>query len=247
MRPGRVRGPRSRLPAIAVLRRLARPLAVLALVVPALAAAQETTTPAPSDPAAFERLWRARLDSMKLRVSPADVKFMTDMIHHHAQAVTMSNMAPANGASPAVRTLAARIINAQRDEIEIMRRWLGDRKQPVPMLHEMDGALMVHLPGAAMDHGAGHGGHGAMAGMLTDAELATLRAAKGAAFDRLFLASMIRHHQGAVTMVEQLFATDGAGLDEQVFKFASDVQVDQRTEVQRMQGMLAAMGPAPAR
>jgi len=217
-------------------------LAVTLLVlIPAALSAQETRTAAPADPAAFERLWRARQDSLKLKVSAADVQFMNDMIQHHAQAITMSTMAPQNGASQSVQTLAARIINAQRDEIAIMRRWLGERKQPVPELHDMGGTLMVHMPGAAKNHGAGHDGHAAMAGMLTEAELADMRAAKGIEFDRLFLAGMIRHHRGAVTMVDQLFATDGAALDGQVFKFASDVQVDQRTEVQRMQSMLSAL------
>lgn len=222
-------------------------LVALACLVSGALPAQETRIPAPADPAAFEKLWRARLDSARLLVSTADVRFMTDMIQHHAQAVTMSNLAALNGASAAVQTLAARIINAQRDEIAIMRRWLGDRRQPVPELHDMGGTLMIHMPGETMDHGAGHGDHAAMIGMLTDAELARLRAARGTAFDRLFLSGMIRHHGGAVTMVEQLFATDGAALDAQVFKFASDVQVDQRTEVMRMQSMLTALGSLPSR
>ncbi len=222
-------------------------LSVVLCLLPATLRAQETRAPAPTDPAAFERLWRARLDSARLKVSPADVQFMNDMIHHHAQAITMSNLAPANGASPAVRTLAARIINAQRDEIQIMRRWLGDRKLPVPELHDMGGTLMVQMPGAGMDHSAGHGEHATMAGMLTDVELAALRAARGTEFDRLFLTGMIQHHRGAVTMVATLFASDGAALDGQVFKFASDVQVDQRTEVQRMEAMLAAQGRRPER
>lgn len=218
---------------------------VLALVVAPMLRAQETRTPAPSDPQRFEALYRARLDSARMRFTAADVSFMRDMIHHHAQAVTMSRMAPGNGASSAVQVLAARIINAQRDEIAIMQSWLRDRKQPVPMVHDMDGTLMVHE--AAGEGHAGHGGHAghAMPGMLTEAELAQLRAARGPVFDRLFLELMIRHHKGAVSMVETLFATDGAGQDEAVFKFASDVQVDQRTEVQRMEQMLAALGSAP--
>lgn len=217
------------------------PLLAVTLVATARLGAQETRTPAPSDPQAFEALFRARLDSARMRFTKADVAFMRDMIHHHAQAVTMSRMAPGNGASSAVQVLAARIINAQRDEIAAMQSWLRDRRQPVPMVHEMDGVLMVHEEGGA--HG-GHGGHAGhtMPGMLTDAQLAQLRAARGAAFDRLFLELMIRHHKGAVSMVETLFATDGAGQDEAVFKFASDVQVDQRTEVQRMEQMLAALG-----
>jgi uncharacterized protein (DUF305 family) len=197
---------------------------------------------APPQPAALspalaeaEAIWRARTDSALLRFTPADVRFMTDMIGHHAQALVMSNLAPTNNASPTIQTLAARIVNAQTDEIRIMQRWLSDRRQPVPALQ--------------MDHAA-HGGdvshaaHMNMPGMLTAAQLAELAAAKGPEFDRLFLTFMIQHHRGAVVMVDALFATDGAGQDHSVFKFASDVQVDQRTEVARMQQMLDAMGSA---
>ena len=130
------------------------------------------------------------------------------------------------------------------DEIATMQRWLRDRGQPVPEVHRMeDGRVMVHTPG--MQHGGGHG-HAMhdMPGMLSDEQLASLRAAKAADFDRLFLTLMIQHHKGAVIMVHDLFATDGAGQDEDVFRFASDVQVDQRTEVARMELMLQALPPA---
>lgn len=221
-------------------------VAALLVALPSLAVAQgrpeRAAAPAPSDPKALEALYRARLDSARMRFTAADVKFMTDMIHHHAQAVTMSRWAPTHGASRAVQVLAGRIINAQMDEIATMITWLRDRKQPAPMLHDMGGALMVHSDGGAHD---GHAGH-RMVGMLTDEEMRVLDAARGADFDRIFLQSMIRHHRGAVTMVEELFATDGAGQDEQVFKFASDVQVDQSTEIARMELMLAALG-TPAR
>jgi uncharacterized protein (DUF305 family) len=166
----------------------------------------------------------------------ADARFMSMMIGHHAQAVEMSRLAPANGAGPAVARLAERIINAQEDEIAAMQLWLRDRGQPVPEPGGM----------AAMDHGAGQhaaghdtGGHAAMPGMLTDAQMAQLRAARGPEFDRLFLAFMIQHHRGAVGMVQQLFGSHGAAQDETVFKFASDVSVDQTTEIARMQRMLA--------
>ena len=88
-----------------------------------------------------------------------------------------------------------------------------------------------------MGHGAGHD-HSNMPGMLTDAQLAELDAARGAEFDRLFLAYMIGHHEGAVIMVDDLFAQDGAAQDDDSFKLASDIQVDQRTEIARMQLML---------
>jgi uncharacterized protein (DUF305 family) len=190
-----------------------------------------------ADARAFDQLYRARKDSAMRRFTPADVDFMQGMIHHHAQALVMSRLAEPNGASAQVKTLAARIINAQSDEIALMQAWLRQRAQPVPELHEMAGTLMVHMPG-------GHDGHHAhMPGMLSDAQLDALRAARGAEFDRLFLTYMIQHHKGAVTMVEALFRTDGAGQDDQVFKFASDAQVDQSTEIARMELMLAARAP----
>lgn len=210
--------------------------------------ASPTPVPAPArgDTTGLADLYAARLDSAKRRFTPADAEFMRGMIHHHAQAVAMSAWAEPNGASPTVRTLAARITNAQRDEIALMQRWLRDRGQPVPELHEMNGRVMVHEAGGH----AGHGG-GDMPGMLSATQLAELRAARGPTFDRLFLTFMIQHHRGAVTMVRALFATDGAGQDEAAFKFASDVQVDQSTEVARMELMLRAMaspssaGPTP--
>jgi uncharacterized protein (DUF305 family) len=179
-------------------------------------------------------LYRARRDSARLRFTDADVRFMTDMIGHHAQAVAMSNLAPTNGASSSVRLLASRIINAQRDEIALMQRWLRDRNQPVPEVHIDGHKLMVHGPG-------GHDHHAHMPGMLSDAQMDSLAAARDSRFDRLFLTYMIAHHKGAVTMVDTLFATNGAGQDTDVFKFASDVQVDQRTEVARMERMLGAL------
>ncbi|MCU0647522.1 MAG: DUF305 domain-containing protein [Gemmatimonadaceae bacterium] len=186
------------------------------------------------DPKLAEAIFKARLDSARMRFTPADAQFMQGMIHHHAQAVVMSRWAPSHGASPAVRTLAARIINAQQDEIAIMQTWLRDRKQPVPEVMEMNGQLMVH--------GAGHEGHDMqMPGMLTDAQMRELDAARGVEFDRLFLTYMIQHHKGATAMVSTLFSSDGAANDEAVFKFAADVNIDQTTEIVRMQGMLDAL------
>ena len=136
-----------------------------------------------ADFAELERLYRARTDSALARFSQADVAFVTGMIGHHGQAIEMAEMVPDRAESGSVRTLAARIINAQRDEISLMERWLEDRGQPLPA-HD------------AMDH-AGH-----LPGMLSAADLAALRGASGAEFDRLFLTDMIRHHQGAIAMVE---------------------------------------------
>jgi uncharacterized protein (DUF305 family) len=158
---------------------------------------------------------------------------MTGMIHHHAQAIDISRLAPTHTDNPTLHTLAARITNAQRDEIATMQRWLRDRNQTVPELHVSDMGVMVH--------GADHSMH--MPGMLTPEQLRDLGAARGAEFDRLFLTLMIQHHNGAVTMVRDLFEIDGAGQDEDVFRFAADVHVDQVTEVERMKLMLSAMQP----
>jgi uncharacterized protein (DUF305 family) len=214
-------------------------LAAGVVLATALATAACAATAAPSTQPAvsataeeYEELYLARLDSARMRFTEADVAFMTRMIHHHAQAIEMAEMVPDRTENPQLRTLAERIVNAQKDEIAIMRRWLERRGQPVPRV----GAGDMH---AAM----GHEQHQEMQmpGMLTREELRRLERAEEVEFDRLFLASMIRHHQGAVTMVHELFATDGAAQDEAVFKFASDVQVDQGTEVARMEAMLEAL------
>lgn len=181
--------------------------------------------------AEIETLFQARLDSARMRFTEADVRFVNDMIHHHAQALEMAALVPDRTAMPSMRTLAARITNAQRDEITLMQRWLRERGQEVPEVHVADGQVMVHGPGHAMD----------MPGMLTPEQMRQLAAAEGKEFDRLFLTFMIQHHSGAVTMVHELFATDGAAQDEAVFKLASDVQVDQATEINRMERMLEAL------
>ena len=189
----------------------------------------------------LEALYRERVDSARMRFTDADVHFMTGMIGHHAQALIMAAMAPTHGANPSVQTLAARIDNAQHDEIATMQRWLRDRAQPVPEVHIDGTTLMIHGPGGHMAHD-----HASMPGMLTQAQLDELDAARGADFDRLFLTYMIQHHGGAVVMVEDLFATDGAAQGTETFKLASDIQVDQRTEIARMQRMLDALpDPAP--
>lgn len=178
----------------------------------------------------------ARPDSGRYPFTEADVDFMTMMIGHHAQAIVMSELAPGRAHDQSVRTLAARIINSQRDEIATMQQWLSDRDQPVPAV---DAGGNVTMPGTGHTGHDAHAGHDPlMPGMLSAAELDALAAASGPEFDRLFLRSMIRHHRGAITMVEELFDSHGAGQDEAVFRFASDVNVDQITEISRMQQML---------
>lgn len=201
---------------------------------------------------------RARADSLRYPYTKADVDFMTGMIHHHAQAIYISRWAVSHGADAAVQRLTARIINAQTDEITLMQTWLKDRLQPVPTVDSTGTVTMPGMAGMAghdMSAHAGHdmagmsgmGGMGGMMmpGMLSDADLKQLDAARGADYDRLFLTFMIKHHRGAVTMVKELFKNDGAGQDETIFKFANDVEVDQSTEIKRMYTMMLERGWIP--
>jgi uncharacterized protein (DUF305 family) len=191
--------------------------------------------PSPADGTALsiaelEALYFARADSATMRVSEADVSFMTGMIAHHAQALEMAGLAPTRDASRSVQILTARTINAQQDEINVMSQWLRDRGQRVPELYTGPGST-APAPAAGM----------MMPGMLSAEQMQSLYAASGPDYDRLFLTLMIQHHGGAVTMVHELFATDGAGLDDTVFKVANDIQVDQLTEMARMRRMLEAL------
>jgi uncharacterized protein (DUF305 family) len=276
----------------------------------------------------LSELFWARQDSAKMQFTQPDVDFMAGMIGHHAQALIMSSMASVNNASPSVVTLTKRIINAQKDEIGIMQRWLHDRNQMVPqvtidglqliieagsepslvfdsaqvahavkhfnkhgsymdnnhyqmmhgseMSHEgmdhgtmdhggtemnhegMDHGTMDHgdteMSHEGMDHGTmDHGGtemshegmdhsgmhdHSSMPGMLTQKQLEELALAKGTEFDRLFLTYMIQHHTGAIIMVKDLVETDGAAQEVQIGKLAGEINVDQKTEIERMRLML---------
>ena len=168
---------------------------------------------------------------LAVKVNAADVKFMSGMIPHHAQATLIAGWAKSHGARADVQRLAERIVVAQKDEIEIMQSWLREKGQPVP-------------PADARHHVMIHDGmrhEMLMPGMLTDEELKRLDAARGSEFDRLFLQAMIKHHQGAITMVDELEAADGARQDETVFRFSQDVYADQTTEIRVMQQMLATI------
>jgi uncharacterized protein (DUF305 family) len=178
---------------------------------------------------------RARADSARHPYTAADVHFMQAMIGHHGQAITMSEWALTHGENSSVRTLAERIINAQQDEILTMQQWLGDRRQTVP--DPRTAAMTMPMKMDGKEHEM------LMPGMLTQAQMEQLDRARGPAFDRLFLTSMIQHHRGAVSMVQDLFGSYGAGQDETIFKFASDVNVDQTTEIARMERLLAAIAP----
>ena len=161
------------------------------------------------------------------RYTAADVTFMQGMIHHHAQALDMTALLSTRTSSADMRKLGLRIEVSQTDEIKMMQRWLEARGQTAPDPHAM------HMPG--MDHGP------MMPGMLTPAEMAHLAELKGIDFDRFFLEGMIRHHGGALTMVQELFASPGAGQESEIFGFASDVDADQRMEIDRMGAMLRGM------
>jgi uncharacterized protein (DUF305 family) len=177
----------------------------------------------------LERLYWARQDSAQAAFTEADVRFMTGMIKHHAQAVVMSRLAPTHASSEQVKTLAARIINAQQDEIDLMQRWLQRRDQPSPEIN-IDGTRLT------ADGESIHGMN--MAGVLTEKQIRELDAARGTTFDRLFLKYMIEHHSGALTMVDTLFGTDGAAQGDGTYRLASDIHAAQKTEIARMKQML---------
>lgn len=164
----------------------------------------------------------------------ADVAFMQHMIVHHAQAVEMVGLLETRGSSPAVRLIGRRIALSQQAEMDLMRDWLSQRGQPL----EMAGM-------SAHDHSA-HAGHAMpasdtplMTGMLSPAQMQTLAAAAGPAFDRLFLQGMIQHHRGALDMVDGLLANPGAGEDPMLSEFTASVVADQSAEILRMQSLLA--------
>ena len=154
----------------------------------------------------------------------ADIRFMQGMIGHHAQALEMTTLLPSRTSREDMRLLARRIELSQADEIRLMERWLEARGQAVPAAHAHHGADAVLMPG-----------------MLTAEEMDRLSAAQGQEFDLLFLRFMIKHHDGALTMVNDLLATDGAGQEPEIFAFASDVDADQRIEIDRMSALLAEL------
>lgn len=216
--------------ALLQLRAIARPAAASAIVLLGLSlpwAPVQAQTP-------MSAVEQARVDSLRRPYTAADIEFVSGMIGHHAQAVKMAGWAESHDASKSLQIFCGRIAMAQTAEIGLMSSWLKDRNQPVP---EPDPRGMKMMMG-----GTAH--YMMMPGMLTEAQMAQLDSSRGVEFDRLFLTFMIQHHRGAIQMVEKLFATDGAGQDEFIFKFANDVQADQTTEVDRMQQMLEALPAA---
>jgi uncharacterized protein (DUF305 family) len=187
--------------------------------------------------------------------SQADVEFMQGMIMHHAQAVEMTALIASHTENKDLRSLGAKISSSQSDEIKFMQRWLAARGEAVtmpmqgPMRRAMSGAT-PEMPGMDMSHDTSRDAPGhtsrqtshqqgaLMPGMLTPSQMEALRKAKGAEFDHLFLTGMIQHHDGALTMVKDLFDTVGAGQDADVFNFATDAENTQRAEIKIMQSML---------
>ncbi len=162
----------------------------------------------------------ASTDLSQVQFTGDDVKFMQGMIAHHGQAVAMVALIPSHTGNESLRMFGKRIELSQVDEMRMMRRWLELRGQNIRGAHMMG-------PGGSM-----------MPGMLTEDEMHALAEANGSRFDQLFLEGMIKHHGGALSMVRDLFATPGAGQEVEIFSFASDVDGDQRMEIERMGAML---------
>ena len=178
---------------------------------------------APGEPSRMITATRA-VDLSRVQHTAADVRFMQGMIGHHAQALDMTALVPTRSSREDMRMLSLRIKLSQEDEIKMIEDWLKVRGDEVPDVH---------------DH---HGPDGTlMPGMLTPKEMNDLREATGVVFDRLFLEYMIKHHEGALIMVDELLSTAGAGQETVIAAFASDVVADQRAEMDRMTAMLIAM------
>jgi uncharacterized protein (DUF305 family) len=212
------------------MRRIVLCTALLVVVAVPAVAAQVATGLSPAE--------QSKLDGGIPPYTAADVAFMQGMIGHHGQAVVMARWAVDHDARADIQRLAQRIEVAQSDEIAFMQVWLRNRKQHAPepsehhTMHQMPDGMTMRNDEMLMP------------GMLAATQLAELDNARGSDFDRLFLTYMIRHHEGAILMVETLFDATGPGQDDDIFKFASDVSVDQTTEVDRMQLMLKSVPKA---
>jgi uncharacterized protein (DUF305 family) len=196
------------------------------------ASSQQSTTPTPvvvqpGAPGQPTKTLPPHTNGVLPPLSRADIEFMQGMIMHHSQAVEMTALIPSHTDNAPLHELGARISSSQTDEINFMKRWLVGRHQPISMA--MPGMPDMDMSGKPM---------ALMPGMLSPEQMGALRKAKGADFDRLFLAGMIQHHEGALTMVNDLFNTAGAGQDAEIFDFATDADNTQRAEIRIMQGML---------
>jgi uncharacterized protein (DUF305 family) len=205
---------------------LALVMAVSGLAASCRSAGQHAPIVHPGAPGEASRTITAAkaVDLSGVGYTPTDVRFMQGMIGHHAQAIEMTELLRTRSQRDDMRLLARRIEISQADEIGLMRGWLQRRGQEVPSEHAH------HMPGATL-----------MPGMLSPEEMDRLAAATGDQFDRLFLEGMIKHHDGALIMVSDLFASAGAGQEPEIFAFASDVDADQRIEIDRMSAMLSEL------
>jgi uncharacterized protein (DUF305 family) len=209
------------------------PMALFSSVAPA----QQSAAPVVVQPGAPGQPSKTLPPSTRATLPPrsrADVEFMQGMIMHHAQAIEMTALIPSHTENKALRSLGARISSSQSDEIKFMKRWLATRGEPVSM------AIDRAMPGMPDMDMSNHtmAPMALMPGMLTPEQMEALRKAKGAVFDSLFLNGMIQHHNGALTMVKDLFSTAGAGQDAEIFNFATDADNAQRAEIKIMQNML---------
>ncbi|MEP0189105.1 MAG: DUF305 domain-containing protein [Erythrobacter sp.] len=169
----------------------------------------------------------------KAKYTDADVAFMQGMIVHHQQAVEMSVLVKDRTNTADIVTIAGKIEASQADEIAFMKEWLTSRGEA------------VMLPGGEHAGHAGHAGHQMMAGMATADQMTALAAAKGAEFDRQFLTLMIAHHEGAIDMVDDLLDQPGSAADPVIFRFVGDIENDQKSEIDRMDTLLAGLSPDP--
>lgn len=211
--------------ALAALTACASAPAAAPAAAPAPVAAARTVQP--GAPGTATRVLTARqADSLVTpKHTAADIAFMTGMIAHHQQALVMTALVADRTTARDIRLLALRIELSQTDEINLMKAWLRDRGEPVPGEGEHAGHDM-------------HEGH-LMPGMLTPEQIATLQAARGTEFEKRFLEFMIQHHEGAITMVAELFSSPGGGQGSEIYGFASDVDSDQQMEIARMRRLLA--------
>ncbi len=212
--------------------------ASLAAFVPLGSAAGQSQPPPPPPPPIVQpgapgesgRLISAKeaSDLAAIQFTEADVRFVQAMISHHAQALGMTGLVLSRTEREVMRELAKRIETSRGDKIRMMQEWLRARGQKVTEVdaHRADGAELVP-------------------GMLTPDEMSRLDQTRGIEFDRLFLELMIKHHRGALTMVEELLAQEGAAQDSQLFAFTSDITSDQGMEIDRMDVMLAELSPDP--
>jgi len=217
-----------------------------------------------NDKSELEKLYWDRINESKTSFVQADVDFMTGMIVHHSQALIMSRMVASNTQNTSIQILSSRIINAQNDEIATMQNWLRDRKQAVPIVRFEGLNILVDVEEAGVitstirqevstmrsersadgtshttgTHSGGFGSHADMPGMLSLQQLEELSKLRGQAFDIEFLSCMIEHHTGAIYMVNQLLASDGAANDEDSYRLAVDIYAEQVTEIERMKLMI---------